>query len=359
MIVVDLQKEGECPMARAQGIGMASFVALLMFTLSACGGGNGNSAPAAATSPPPPTPALLVRTHQLSPASATVGPTEKVTLKAIVCESVEFGDSNEILLATCNPDGSNVQTVPASDWSINGVVGGAAATGTIQPGDTTNTSAVYTAPPLPCPSLPVEVEVSARIDARTLLKAKVTTDPSCGGPPFQPFPGYQGTTSWANDILGDDADPVSGNAQVTWELASVTGRVARYHIKSGTYMLGPLSPFARGCTTRWSITSVEFSATISTAELEVDFTPSPPLFKINAQTTVPGQQQITTCPFPASPPTIPVGYPHVWSYMPTPLTANADASMLNGKDLSSVEPNPGQVITNETNHSYQAIRTTQ
>jgi hypothetical protein len=307
---------------------------------------------------------VAVRTYQIVPSTATVGPSDKLTLKVIVCESVEFGDPNETLLAVCNPDGNNAQAVPATDWAVNGVVGGAAATGTIQPVDTTNTSALYTAPPLPCPSFPLEVEVSARIDARTLLKAKVTIVPHCGGV-FQPFPGYGGTTSWKNTLNDTGiSGTITGNAQMNWELASVTGRIARYLLKTGMFVVGSDEATLNGirCTTTYSTSSLAMTPTNTTAELEVDFTLSQPKFKIDARTTIPNVTRTQTCFFGGVPISTNFGPEDAlfyWTRMEQSLPANVDGSTLSGKSMFSWEPNPGQVVSNEADHSYQAIRTTQ
>lgn len=299
---------------------------------------------------------VRVRGFFLSPGSATVKVGNPVTLRVVFCDVVD--ESGVVtLLAKCNPEDDD-DLSSASDWSVNGVLGGGATVGTVKPVGTTGaagTSAIYTAPSkVPSPAL---VEVSARLDAAlssTSLVAIIKVEEDV-------FSGYEGTSTYV--VTGvDDLTVIvpEGSARVIWELVGqgnnfqVSGY--RYRIRSGTLSIDKtVEP--RICSITWSSTNAPITAANSgQSELIVDYSTSPPRFTIEASTNVPGLFYTFACPT-GTPVDIP--FPSVnWGGIASlgVLAANTDGSVLSGSVNFPQQGNSGVATWT---HSYQAIRATQ
>ncbi|MBK8741082.1 MAG: hypothetical protein IPM02_16845 [Betaproteobacteria bacterium] len=114
---------------------------------------------------------------------------------------------------------------PISEWSVNGVLGGGGAIGTV---NGSGPEATYAAPPAK-PS-PNTVAVSARVDrgarGRTLVVSNITIEEDS----------WTGTGSSASAAI-------SASAQVTWVLESTSNNVATYR------PTGTASVVVHGCIT--------------------------------------------------------------------------------------------------------------
>lgn len=121
-----------------------SFIALATFLVSGCTGLTNSGTHGGGTSNPPPTAQVSI-----SPTSATL----------------RGGDTQPFAIVT-----SNNSAAPAVSWSVNGVVGGSAVTGTI------SSSGVFTAPEFPPASNAITVTATETTDATKTFSSDVTLE---------------------------------------------------------------------------------------------------------------------------------------------------------------------------------------
>ena len=200
--------------------------------LVACGGGGGGgdaapapsaSTPVAVTPTPTPTPVtptprpLDQPDFELRPNTGTVKVGESLVLDLVDCSVVIAGARK------CRKNGEDLVLVEgvASNWAVNGIVGGNSTVGTIVG---TNVGATYKAPaskPAPA-SVSVSAKVAGDITFPLLIVVANLTIVDTAA--------YRGTVSYTVDLPGYKADVV---AEVAWTLV-YEDSVVRNYIPSGT-----------------------------------------------------------------------------------------------------------------------------
>jgi|ADGO01.1.fsa_nt_gi hypothetical protein len=123
----------------------------------------------------------LVTGALLSPESATVKPSETVSLSVVVCERVQNDDLLAPLIAECRP--SEVIRNLVKNWSVNGTAGDDASVGTVAVQD--DRTALYTAPATaPQPStVAVSTEYTTLQGELVLLISNITVESGLCTPP--------------------------------------------------------------------------------------------------------------------------------------------------------------------------------
>ncbi len=154
---------------------------------------------------------------QITPYAASVATNHSVAFAISECDVIvpPLTDPNFTLAMQCGPPlGAAIgSAVKFQNWSVNGIVGGNAALGTIVPA-ADGTSAVYTAPSATPSPNPVSITVSDTAPltggTKEILFANATVD-SCGTP--SNVCSWSGTTSFTGPVL-------TGTAYAEWGFSS-------------------------------------------------------------------------------------------------------------------------------------------
>ena len=208
----------------------------------------------------------LIEGVQIRPARATVQTGGHVALMVEFCQresvSDDAGDDLVALVISC--DSELVPLGTFTDWSVNGVVGGSGAHGTVAPGASDHVAS-YTAPPeIPSPN-PVAVSVLATYQSRSeLLVSNITVvDETWVGTSTVDYKAFLMTTT------------------VTWQLVDTQG-TKKFFIPVGNVVVTSPDP---------CLTYVPSSGPIATNDgtLSVDYGTDPPTFEGVGETSWNGE----------------------------------------------------------------------
>jgi hypothetical protein len=186
----------------------------------------------------------LVRGFSLRPPSASVKTGTSQVLTLGYCYLPELGNDLAALAYDC-ADPKTLDIVPpgfAANWSVNGVAGGSAATGTVAGN---SASATYTAPGQKPSNNPVAVSAEiAGAKGKVLVVSNITVTDG--------MPAYAGTVDW----IEVDAERYESHADVTWQFNSELSASWQHpvYVASGTIHVN----YRRGgagstCTAQFSV----------------------------------------------------------------------------------------------------------
>ena len=254
----------------------------------------------------------LLAGTQLSPAAARLGVGQPLVLTLLDCQPVDIGDLVITLLAKCEAQSAQL----ILDWTVNSVVGGTSATGTVvQSG--ASASATYTAPSAVPAANPVAVSVESTISlppvaGNEFYVANITIDDCSTTRPCT----WTGTSTAANPGL-------SATAQVTWQLSANQDpdlNIVLYVPESGSVTMTDLTP---ECTLSGNAQPIDLAATVPPSGLIINYHTSPPTYTGNGTNPV---GWIETCP----PPSLPEKKGAIWFLAATPQPVSADGTTLSG-----------------------------
>jgi len=232
----------------------------------------------------------LVQGYRLQPLSKTLKVNKSLALQVAFCYPQPGSDLTPLGLA-CDTADSQVEVAAPfdiSEWSVNGVLGGSGATGTVSGN---GPSATYRAPASK-PS-PNTVAVSARVNlgarGKTLVVSNVTITEGDS---------WTGTASYKDEYN-------TASAEITWTLASRVNNIAMY-TNTGT---GTIAYHAVSSDSTCSFPATSGSLN-SSGILFVDYNSTPPTYHGAA---IAGSWPVTTtCTYANAPTetvTIPAGLP--------------------------------------------------
>jgi hypothetical protein len=214
---------------------------------------------------------------QIEPLSASVptGQTLALSVRYCVMETSASDPDLVALVATCDGDLAPLGTF--TNWSVNGVVGGSAASGTISPGSEQH--AAFTAPATVPGTNPVAVSVQTTFEGQqALLVSNVTITTT--------------HDTWAGNALMQAADGSSVSAAITWNYNETNGSLVDYY-PSGQVTYTP-PPMDGDCAVV-SVTPSTHTIAPDDGFLSLDVSASPMSFFGDAVTVWPAVRCIS-CP---------------------------------------------------------------
>lgn len=177
----------------------------------------------------------LVTGALLSPESATIKPSETVSLSVVICERVQPDDLLAPLVAECRP--SEVISNLVKNWSVNGTPGGDGNVGTVAVQD--NRTALYTAPATaPQPgAVAVSTEYTTLQGELVLLISNIEVQSGVCTPPSPAEPCRFDLTEFNGEAL-----PYEGLPRDSWENPEIvtSGRLSLWDFDgdgAGTWSL--------------------------------------------------------------------------------------------------------------------------